>query len=72
MPGAEFNQLISEKERLFADYQTLLSKSDFANAISRHSSSQKGVLDSYQGVTELIQNFLGNEKVPNQELAKQN
>lgn len=61
MPSAEFNQLISEKEHLFAEYQTLLSKQDFVNAISRHSSSQKGVLDSYQSVTELIQNFSGNE-----------
>lgn len=60
MPSAEFNQLTSEKSRLFLEYERLLSKPDFVNAISRHSSSQKGVLDSFQGVTELIQNFLGN------------
>lgn len=61
MPSAEFNQLHAEKDRFFREYQILLSKSDFANAISRHSSSQKGVLESYQDVSALINNFLRNK-----------
>ena len=61
MTSAEFDQLAAEKEHFFVEYQSLLNKPDFVNAISRHSSSQKGVLDSYQGVTQLVQNFLGIE-----------
>ncbi|PFG09262.1 DUF262 domain-containing protein [Marinobacter sp. LV10MA510-1] len=59
MPEPEFNLLLVEKERFFSDYEHLLSKPEFVNSISRHSSSQKGVIDSFQSVSRLIQNFLG-------------
>ncbi|MFK3914256.1 DUF262 domain-containing protein [Enterobacter cancerogenus] len=50
----EFDKLDKNKLTLITNYQRLLFDTDFNNAISRHSSTQKGVLDSYREIKEIV------------------
>ncbi|MDM2872068.1 MULTISPECIES: DUF262 domain-containing protein [Citrobacter] len=50
----EFDKLDKNKNILITNYQRLLFDTDFNNAISRHSSTQKGVLDSYREIKEIV------------------
>lgn len=50
----EYEILKCNKKRLIKDYGELLKQLEFNNAISRHSSTQKGVMYSYTSVQELV------------------
>ncbi|PST93656.1 DUF262 domain-containing protein [Photobacterium sp. NCIMB 13483] len=50
----EYEILKSNKYELIESYSELLKKLEFNNAISRHSSTQKGIIDSFNSIKELV------------------
>ena len=54
---SDYKSLISKKDELLVEYKELLKEIDFNNAISRHSSSSKGVIDSYKEICKIVSKF---------------
>lgn len=57
----EYQQLMSRKSELLSSYKDLIHKDDFNNAISRHSSTLKGVSESYKAIREMVENVINGE-----------
>lgn len=54
-----FNSLLDKKHVLIKNYEALMQDDDFVNSISRHSSSQKGVIHSFQTISNLVNKTIG-------------
>lgn len=50
----DFEQLIKKKSSFFNEYQKKLNSSDFNNAISRHTTQNKGVIKRYDEIKDII------------------
>ncbi len=55
----QFTKLNDNKAALFEEYAKYMADIDFVNLISRHSSSQNGVLQGYQKIHQLVMNVIG-------------
>lgn len=59
MSENNFIALVKNQDELFNKYEELMKEREFVNSISRHSSSQKGVMQSYQNISELVNQVIG-------------
>lgn len=55
----EYQKVLWRKVFLIKEYRNVLSILDNSNAISRHSSTAKGIFESYQAINQLVQYMLG-------------
>lgn len=58
MTEDDYYRLVSKKSILLNKYKELLKDTNFNNSISRHSSTTKGVVDSYSAIQKLITDSL--------------
>jgi len=55
----DFDKLQYNSESFFSEYAVLMSDINFINLISRHSSSQSGVMRGYQTISDLVSRTIG-------------
>lgn len=57
----DYNSLVINKKILIDSYGELLKNNDFNNAISRHSSTPKGVIDGYKQIYSIVYSIINGE-----------
>ncbi|HGY3146745.1 TPA: DUF262 domain-containing protein [Morganella morganii] len=61
LSAEDYNLLVINKKTLIDSYGELLKNNDFNNAISRHSSTPKGVIDGYKQIYSIVYNIINGE-----------
>lgn len=62
LPEDDFQILKNRKKILLSGYKTLFQDLDFNNAISRHSSTSKGVIGSYKEINTMVTSIINGER----------